>query len=383
MSWAIWVTGLPGSGKSVLTRRAAADLRSEGVPVTVLELDEIRKVLTPFPSYSDAERELVYRALVHLSTTLTDCGRPVIIDATAHRRVWRERARTAIARFAEVELRSSLEVCRQREEARVTDNAHRHISAGAGRPGAAVPGVDVAYEHSRAPELVIDTSVEDIPDGAARIVALARRLAPDDAQWLPAAAVAWAMWITGLPGSGKTTLAFAVADTLSAGGTPVRVLDLGQAREAVAPDGPYSAAGDEIVHRTLAYTAKLLTDAGIAVIVDAIAPRRAWRTLARELIGHFAEVQLACPAEICIDRERAVRWNASAAARTTGGQARMASPDIVFDYEPALNPDLTIYTDVQAPWTAVDEALALARRLIHVAARRGDADSPATSKSES
>src|SRR5262245_3006777 len=104
MSWAIWVTGLPGSGKSHLARATAAELQATGEPVVVLELDEIRKVITPSPTYSDTEREVVYRALVHMAAAVTESGTPVIIDATAHRREWRELARRLIPHFAEVQL---------------------------------------------------------------------------------------------------------------------------------------------------------------------------------------------------------------------------------------------------------------------------------------
>ena len=110
MSWAIWITGLPGSGKSLLARRAADALAALGEPVVVLELDEIRKTLTPAPTYSDAERDLVYRALVSMAVELTEAGVPVIFDATAHRRAWRDLARAAIARFGPVQPACALDV---------------------------------------------------------------------------------------------------------------------------------------------------------------------------------------------------------------------------------------------------------------------------------
>ena len=78
VSWAIWITGLPGSGKSRLARRVAAALAALGEPAVVLELDEIRKVLTPAPKYSEAERDLVYRALVFMAVELTEVDVPVI-----------------------------------------------------------------------------------------------------------------------------------------------------------------------------------------------------------------------------------------------------------------------------------------------------------------
>ena len=68
MSWAVWVTGPPGSGKSVVARAAAEVLRARGTPVEILELDAMRKVVTPAPTYSEGERTLVYRALTVLPT---------------------------------------------------------------------------------------------------------------------------------------------------------------------------------------------------------------------------------------------------------------------------------------------------------------------------
>jgi adenylylsulfate kinase len=389
MSWAIWITGPPGSGKSAITRRVAVDLRVEGTTVMVLELDEIRKVLTPSPTYSDAERALVYHALVYMATVLTESGVPVIIDATAHRRAWRERARTAIPRFAEIQLVCPLEVCRQREESRRTGHAPRHIYARAGQPGATVPGVDVPYEPAVTPDLTIDTSVEDVSTAAAEVVAVARRLAlssvaapagdPTPGARTPAApavaTIGWAMWITGLPGSGKTTIAWSVADSLGAGGLRVRLLDAAAVRAALTPDGHDSSLPDEIVYRTIAYTAKLLTEAGIGVIIDAIAPSRAWRQMARALIAHFAEVQLVCPVEICAERERAVRWDLTGRPSPAPPViSSRAAPEIVLNYETALEPELVIYTDVQAPWTAADEARALAQRLAWTAAHRHNED---------
>jgi len=177
MSWAIWITGPPGSGKTAIARAAADLLRDRGEPVRVLELDAIRQKVTPRPQYTDAERELVYRALAWMASVLVEAGVPVIVDATAHRRVWRDIARATIRRFAEVQLLCPLDVCRERERTRASGHAPEGIYARAGQPGATVPGVDVPYEPALTPELVIDTTVDDIRSAAARVAALAERLA--------------------------------------------------------------------------------------------------------------------------------------------------------------------------------------------------------------
>src|SRR5262245_31184373 len=81
VSWAIWITGPPGSGKSVLARAVAAELDADAGRPVVLELDEIRKILTPAPTYSDVERDVVYRPLAYMTTRLTQVGQPVSIHA--------------------------------------------------------------------------------------------------------------------------------------------------------------------------------------------------------------------------------------------------------------------------------------------------------------
>ena len=172
MSWAIWITGLPGSGKSVIAGTTAEMLEAWDCPVVVLELDQIRRVITPHPTYRDAEREAVYRALVHIGAGLVDAGIQVIFDATAHRRAWRDLARATIRDFAEIQLICPLEVCRQRETARVDSHAPAGIYARARGRGSRVPGVDVTYELARSPELMLDTKDLSVEAAAAEIVSI-------------------------------------------------------------------------------------------------------------------------------------------------------------------------------------------------------------------
>jgi adenylylsulfate kinase len=358
MSWAIWITGLPGSGKSTIARAASTALAEAARPVTVLELDAMRRIVTPTPSYSEAERDLVYRALVWVAAMCVDAGVPVLVDATAHRREWRDLARTVIPAFAEVQLTCGLEACRTRSATRVGGHASQDVYARAGTPGARVPGVDVEYEPASAPELTIDTETTPVPEAAARLRQLAHRLpAP------PSHAVrnGWTIWVTGLPGSGKTTIVSGVAEALVGHGMAVCALELGDLLFFIAGGGVTPLA-EQIAHRALVYAAKLLSDAGLAVLVDATAPARAWRELARELIPRFAEVQLVCPAEICATRERAVRWRLMGCAHTWP-RRRTAAPDIALAYEPSLCPELTIHTDVEDPWSATAMVVRLARRL--------------------
>jgi len=165
MPKAIWITGLPGSGKSTV----AEVFRERHPEFVILRMDELRKIVTPRPSYSETERELVYRCIVYTAKTLTELGHDVIIDATGNMRRWRELARELIPDFAEVYLKCSISECRKRERLRRETHAAPRGIYEKGKEGWPVPGVTVPYEEPLNPEVLIDTEVTDI-EGAVRIM---------------------------------------------------------------------------------------------------------------------------------------------------------------------------------------------------------------------
>lgn len=168
MAFAIWFTGLPGSGKTVIASRAAALLKSKGINIKILQLDEIRKVLTPNPKYTDDERNIVYASLAYMAKLLTDCGVNVFIDATANRRKYRDTARRLIPQFGEVFIRCHLEVCMEREAHRKAAFSPKGIYEKSAKAGATVPGVNVAYEEPVNPIVIIDSDKLK-PDMSAKI----------------------------------------------------------------------------------------------------------------------------------------------------------------------------------------------------------------------
>ena len=58
-AFAIWITGLPASGKSTIVSALKPQLEGLGLTVEVLESDEVRRVITPIPTYLEAEREIL------------------------------------------------------------------------------------------------------------------------------------------------------------------------------------------------------------------------------------------------------------------------------------------------------------------------------------
>jgi len=145
VSFAVWLTGLSGSGKSAIARELIDRLHARNIEAARLESDALRTQITPFPRYDEPERDLFYGALVALGAFLVGGGRPVVFDATANRRRYRDAARQAIVRFAEVYVDTPLEVCRARDPKGLYRD--RAVSA--------LPGVQAAYEPPLVPEVVV------------------------------------------------------------------------------------------------------------------------------------------------------------------------------------------------------------------------------------
>ncbi len=163
----MWITGLPGSGKTTIAREVADRLKDH--KLKVLQLDEIRPVVTPHPRYTEEERDIVYSFLAYTAKVLTECGINVIIDATANRKRYRQLARTLIPLFAEVYVSCSLDTCMKREAERRAGFAPKEIYEKAKTQRAAVPGVNVAYEPTERPEITID-SERTTPSQAAEMI---------------------------------------------------------------------------------------------------------------------------------------------------------------------------------------------------------------------
>lgn len=160
MSFAAWLTGRPASGKSAIARELVGLLHERGVEVSVLESDVMRTQLTPFPRYDDADRDFFYRTLAEIGAQLVNGGRPVVFDATANRRAYRDAGRKAIERFAEVYVDTPLEICKARDP-----------------KGLYRGGMTIDYEPPLTPELVIDGSRTAPAEGARAILALLEKRA--------------------------------------------------------------------------------------------------------------------------------------------------------------------------------------------------------------
>jgi len=156
------------------------------------------------------------------------------------------------------------------------------------------------------------------------------------------------VWITGLPSSGKTTLANRIASRLRGADVPVVVLDGDQVRAALDPRPGYGREARSRFYGTLARLAALLARQGLVAVVAATAHRRAFRERARAISPRFVEVYVDVPVEVCAARDTKGLY----AAALRGSLTEL--PGANSGFEPPERPDVVASggEDLAAP-TAV------------------------------
>lgn len=169
-----------------------------------------------------------------------------------------------------------------------------------------------------------------------------------------------ALWFTGLSGAGKSTLAHAVELALHAEGRRTFVFDGDNVRHGLCGDLGFSPADRRENLRRIGEMAKLFVEAGTIALAAFIAPARADRELARQIVGpdRFVEIFVACPLEICERRDvkgMYRRARAGEIAEFTG----ISAP-----YEAPLAPGLTVETANLTLAESVERVLALIAPLI-------------------
>jgi len=114
------------------------------------------------------------------------------------------------------------------------------------------------------------------------------------------------LWFTGLPSSGKSTVAKEVENELRRKGLKVENLDADGLRKNLHPDLGFTKEERGINNRRIGFISSLLTKNGITTIVAAVSPFKEYRQVARELVeeeGDFYQVYVECPVEVCKERD--------------------------------------------------------------------------------
>ena len=102
--------------------------------------------------------------------------------------------------------------------------------------------------------------------------------------------MSWAIWLTGPPAAGKTTIARAFLDVAASEGVRAVHLESDPLRRILTPEPTYSRPERDRFYREVAELAALLVSQGFPVVVDATAPRQAHRDFLRSKVGAFFEV---------------------------------------------------------------------------------------------
>ena len=146
----VWLTGLPGAGKTTIARRLAGLLRERSLPVEILDGDDIRK-LFPATGFAKADRDAHVRRVGYVASLLERHGVFVLAALVSPYRGSRDAARGLCRRFVEVHVSTPTDVCEKR------DPKGHYALARAGLLKN-FTGVSDPYEAPRKPELSIDTS---------------------------------------------------------------------------------------------------------------------------------------------------------------------------------------------------------------------------------
>lgn len=158
------------------------------------------------------------------------------------------------------------------------------------------------------------------------------------------------LWLTGLSGSGKSTIATALERQLYAKGYTTQLLDGDNIRAGINNNLGFSAADRSENIRRIAEVAKLFVQSGLVTICSFVSPTIAIRAQAQSIIGtnDFIEVFVDCPLEVCEQRDVKGLY-----AKARAGEIKQFT-GIDAPFEPPLAPTITVHTDQQPLEACVD-----------------------------
>jgi adenylylsulfate kinase len=169
------------------------------------------------------------------------------------------------------------------------------------------------------------------------------------------------VWLTGLPSSGKTTIAKGLEKCLQSRGFKVELLDGDEVRKWLSPEAGFSREDRERHLRRVAYVSKLLARNGVAVIASFVSPYRNVRDEARQIVEseglEFVEVYVKCSLEECMRRDSKGLYK-----RALRGEVKdMTGLQDV--YEEPLNPEVIVDSERQDLNKCVEEIVGKLKEL--------------------
>jgi adenylylsulfate kinase len=166
------------------------------------------------------------------------------------------------------------------------------------------------------------------------------------------------IWLTGLPCSGKTTIATLLAESLAGRGTALEMLDGDVVRTHLSKGLGFSRADRDTNILRIGWVCQLLARHGVTTIVAAVSPYRESRSRVRAMIekvggaGTFVEVWVRCAIEECMKRDVKGMY-----AKALRGELQQFT-GISDPYEEPLAPDVVVETSVDTPPMSVQRIMA-------------------------
>lgn len=165
------------------------------------------------------------------------------------------------------------------------------------------------------------------------------------------------VWFTGLPSSGKTTLANLLADELKRRGIEVELLDGDATRLTLSKGLGFSKEDRDDNIRRIGFVCQLLSKHGVGAIAAAISPYRAVRDEVRASIPHFVEVYVEAPVEVCMARDPKGLYK-----KALAGEIKHFT-GVDDPYEPPVAPEVVVETDRESPQVCASRILAKLEQL--------------------
>lgn len=163
------------------------------------------------------------------------------------------------------------------------------------------------------------------------------------------------IWLTGLSGAGKTTLARAIRRELLQTGRSVELLDGDEVRENLSHGLGFSKEDRDHNVRRIGFVARLLARNGVTVLVSAISPYRQSRDDVRRLVEdegvRFLEVYVRCPLQVLIERDVKGLYK-----KALAGEVRNFT-GVSDPYEAPLAPDCVVDSSAQSIEQSLSEIL--------------------------
>ncbi len=163
-----WMFGLSGSGKSTIAHEVERQLTEKGKLVVVLDGDNVRHGLNANLGFSDEDRRENLRRVAEVAKLFAENGIIVLTSFISPTQASRDEARKIISKaapFYETYIKCDIEECEKRDPKGLYKKAHSGEIKD-------FTGIDAPFEESKKPDVLIDTTKEDVAESAKQIIDL-------------------------------------------------------------------------------------------------------------------------------------------------------------------------------------------------------------------